>query len=524
LLVVTPLRLTVMTGNLGDVAADRARVETLRRSLGSNLALYRVAAGVSQPELGRAIGRSRSMISRIEHGTRALPEALWKITDEVCRAQGALIAEHHTLADAERDYRAQCRAHHRQVQQSQAQAQVDARRASPVSSLRDGASGGGVWSAMTGVDGELAKELMAVVTKLVRSIGRRETMRLVGCLLAAIGSSGLDTDEYTRLAQALEAPRRVDAQVVENLVVTLAQCKRLEDKLGPREVLDTVIAQHGLVRRLLEGGCPERLRKPLSLVDSNIASAIGGYMIDMGNPEEAMRYFQHARRAGHDAGNPACAAYAAANTSFAAFLRADTPTALDTAAAARSLAARTNDARLKTLAEHMAAAAYALDNQYGPCMAACDRAQKFLASANGCAPESLAYWLTNGTLDSQRSIFLCLLDKPREAVEAAINARNQYKLSLRPVGDTHSEIRLGHALVLSKEITEAAHVLGNAANQAHLFPRLAAELHTARALMQPWEGTHAVITLDAQLESCGLLPTRQVKDTTPGSGSGVQRA
>ena len=204
LLVVTPLRLTVMTGNTGDVATDRARVETLRRSLGTNLAMYRMAAGVSQPDLGRAIGRSRSMISRIEHGTRTLPETLWKIADEVCRAQGALIAEHYTLSQAEGDYRAQCRAHHRQVQQSQAQAQVDARRgASPVSSLRDGSSGGDVWSTMTGVDGELAKELMAVVTKLVRSIGRRETMRLLGCLLAAIGSSGLDTEEYTRLAQAL---------------------------------------------------------------------------------------------------------------------------------------------------------------------------------------------------------------------------------------------------------------------------------------------------------------------------------
>jgi transcriptional regulator with XRE-family HTH domain len=512
-----------MTGNTGDAAAHRTTVETLRGSLGANLATYRRAAGVSQPELGRAIGRTRSMISRIEHGTRALPEELWKITDEVCRAQGALIAEHHTLAEAEQDYRAQCRAHHRQVQQSQAQAQVDALRASPTSSLRDGTSGGDVWSTMTGVDSALAKELMAVVTKLIRSLGRRETMRLLGYLLAAVGLSDLDTDEYTRLAQALETPRRVDTQVIENLVVTLAQCKRLEDTLGPCEVLDTVIAQHGLVRRLVAGDCPERLRKPLSLVDSNIASAIGGYLIDMGHPQEAMRYFQRARKAGHDAGNPACAAYAAANASFAAFLRADTPTALDTAAAARSLAARTNDARLKALAEHMAAAAYALDNQYRPCMAACDRAQEILASANGCAPDSLAYWVHQGTLGSQRTTFLCLLGKPKQAVEAATNAQARYDRTYVG-GYTHCQIRLGHALVLSKDITEATRVLSDAASLAHLSPRLTTELHTARALMQPWKNTHAVTTLDAQLETCGLIPTRQTKNTTPGPASGVQQA
>ena len=237
-------------------------------------------------------------------------------------------------------------------------------------------------------------------------------------------------------------------------------------------------------------------------------------MIDMGNPEEAMRYFKHARRAGHDAGNPACAAYAAANTSFAAFLRADTPTALDTAAAARSLAARTNDPRLKALAEHMAAAAYALDNQYGLCMAACDRAQEILASTNGCAPDSPAYWVHEGALDSHRSLFLCLLDKPKEAVEAAIKAKARFdRTYVRSYG--HCQIRFGHALVLSNEITEAARVLGDAASQAHLSPRLTAELHATRALMQPWENTQAVKTLDAQLESCGLLSATTSRPGTP---------
>jgi hypothetical protein len=226
----------------------------------------------------------------------------------------------------------------------------------------------------------------------------------------------------------------------------------------------------------------------------------------MSHPQEAIRYFTHARKAGHTAGNPACAAYAAANTSFTAFLLTDTPTALDTAAAACSLAARTNDPRLKALAEHMAAAAHALDGQYQPCMTACDRAQELLTNTNGSAPESLAYWLTKGTLDSQRSIFLCYLNKPQQALDAALSARAAKQTSLRPVGATHGEIRLAHALILTKDITQAAHILGNAATQAHLFPRLTTELHTTRALMQPWQHTKAVKELDTQLETCRLLP------------------
>ena len=504
-----------MTVNDGDVAAARATVQTLRWSLGEHLAMYRTAAGVSQPELGRAIGRTRSMISRIEHGTRVMPEMLWTITDDVCHAQGALLTEYHALAEAEQDYRAQCRTRRCQARQSQAQTRLDALNASPTPSLRDGGGGAGVWSAMTGADGELAKELMTVITKLLQSMGRRQATQLIGYILAAVGLSDLDTDEHTRLAQALETPRRVDAHVIDTLAVTLAQCKRLEDTLGPCEVLDTVVAQHGLTRRLLQG-CPERLRKPLSLVDSNMASAIGGYLIDMGHPEEAMRYFQRARRTAHDAGNPAYAAYAAINTSFAAFLRADTPTALDTAAAARSLAARTNDPRLKALAEQMAAAAYALDNQYRPCMAACDRAQDFLASANGHAPESLAYWVHQGTLDSQRTIFLSRLNKPRQAVEAATNAQARYDRTYVG-GYTHCQIRLGHALVLSQDITEATRVLSDAAHHAHLSPRLTTELHTARTMMQPWENTKTVKELDARLEAYGFRPTHQANYATPGS-------
>ncbi len=444
------------------------------------------------------------MISRIEHGTRALPQELWKITDEVCHAQGALIAEHHTLAQAEQDYRAQCRAQRSQAQQRQAQAQLDALKASPA------AFGFDLWPDLTGVDAELAGELMAVVTKLIRSMGRRDAMQVAGWALAAMGLSGLDTDEYTRVAQAVQTPCRVDAQVVENLAITLAQCKRLEDKLGPCEVLDTIVAQHQIVRRLLEGGCPGNMIKALKLMDSNIASTIGNCLINMGHPETAQGYFARARKAGHDAGNPTYAAYAAINTSFAAFLRGDTPTALDAAAAARSLAARTNDTKLKALAEEQAAGAYALEGQYGPCMTACVRAQQFLASEKECPSDSPAYWVHESTLDSKRSAFLSLLDKPKEAVEAAYNAHARFDRTC--VGRyTRCQVRLGHALVLSKDITEATRVLADAANQANLSPRLTAELRTARTLMQPWENTKAVKELDTQLQTRGLM--------TPGLGT-----
>jgi hypothetical protein len=42
----------------GDLAADRAKVAALRRGLGAQLVTYRAAAGISQPQLGQAVGRT----------------------------------------------------------------------------------------------------------------------------------------------------------------------------------------------------------------------------------------------------------------------------------------------------------------------------------------------------------------------------------------------------------------------------------------------------------------------------------
>jgi hypothetical protein len=148
-------------------------------------------------------------------------------------------------------------------------------------------------------------------------------------------------------------------------------------------------------------------------------------------------------------------------------------------------------------------------------MSASARAHDFLTNANGSIPDSPAYWVHHSIIDDTASNFLVLLGRPAEAVEAAATAQAQYDRTY-VARYALCQVRLGHALVLSKDITQAAHVLGDAATQAHLYPRLTAELYNARALMQPWANSHAVKTLDAQLEASKLLPLAPV--TTPKSG------
>ncbi|MGH3910292.1 MAG: hypothetical protein ACRDRM_05630, partial [Pseudonocardiaceae bacterium] len=443
--------------------------------------------------------------SKVEHGTRTMPEQLWEIADQVCRAGGVLIAEQHTLAQVERDYRRRWRARHRADQK--AAARVRAQAAAPVvgdlpARLCD--AGGEAWrdAVLDGVSAELAQELMAVIDGLTRSVGRRRAMQLASWMLATIGLSDLDSDEHARVAHAVAAPDRVDAQVVHNLTATLTHCRRLEDTLGPCAVLETVQAQHELVHHLLAGST-EQWHKPLRLLDSSMAAAIGNYLLNMSDLGAARGWFAHARKAGHDGGHPAYAAYAAAHLSYVARLCGDTPAALDAAAAARSLAARTSDTRVKALAEQHAAGAYALDGHYDACLAAVDRAHDFLTTSSEPAPGSPAYWIGHPNIDSQVSTFYVLLDRPRQAVEAASNALAHFDRT-NVTRYVKCEVRLGRALVLAQEIPEAARVLGTAARQAHLYPQLATELRTTRALLQPWHHTHPVTELDTQLHAHGL--------------------
>jgi len=480
---------------MDEVAAERARVDVLRRDLGDRLGKYRKAAGVTQRTLGKTLGRTRTMMSRVESGARGMTAEQWAVADEVCGAQGALVAAHGVLAAAEQDYGTHALMQRHAAQRAAAQVEVDALKATPLSHA----------ASLAGVSSDLLEELIQVVTKLVRRLGRRDAIRVAGLTLATIGVSGMDTDECVRVAQALDSPRRVDAQVIRNLASTFAHCRRQEDALGPFGVMETVVAQHGVVRSLLEGGCLEGgLSRSLLALESSMASSIGHYFVDLGDLDGAVRYFRLARKAGHDARSPACAAYAASNMSFAAYLSGAAHTAMDTAAAARSLAARTDDSRLKALAEQRAAAAYALNGQHGLCLAAYARAKELLASDTRSSPASPAYWVHEGTLDSRLSVDLTALKRPRDAVEAASNALARTDRSYAHLY-AFAQLHLGAALVADREIGEAARVLGDVAGLADISPRLTSELCAARAEMAPWQGTPAVRTLDTQLAACGIV-------------------
>lgn len=358
----------------------------------------------------------------------------------------------------------------------------------------------------------LYEQLKHVLGEWAQTMNRRKLLRLLGwaaTVVAATPVSGLDTDEQERLVRALAVPSRVDAQVIDHIEGVLQYCKRQEDALGPQAVLHSVLAQRKLVDSLL-GECRDELRPRLLSVYSSMSSSVGFYCFDLDDADSAMRYCDQGRAAAQEARNTELAAYALCNMSYFASWQGKAHAGIDFAAAAQSLARKTDDVLLQVCAAERAGTAYAVDGQYKECMNEFDMAQAGMVSAGSVdvfkgAPESPAYWYHEGLIASQQSDCLLRLGKPLEAASKASEGLQLFDSSF--VGSlAFCALRLGTAHLLSGEVEEAARVVGEGAVLATQSRgvRLTREVRGARGRMEPWRETLAVRELDERLVGVGL--------------------
>lgn len=478
----------------------------MRRVLGAQLAAFRQAAELTQDELASAAFCDRSTVAHIEKGRSRGDRRFWKVADERCGADGALLAAFHAWETAKQDHEVRTR----EAQLAEARAKAEQLRATTAPQLLRDADETAREVAVDGGD-QLAEQLVKLLCRWVGVMDpvRRELLQLLGWAMttATVSSvvAGLDTEERERLARAIVSPSQVDGQVINHLDAILLHCKRQDDTLGPRAVLDTVLAQRNLVRDLL-AGCPATLRPRLLSLYSNMSSSVGFYFFDLNEFDRAWRYGDQARMAAHDANNAELGIHALGHMSYFASWQGKTHTGMDLVAAARSLLSKTEDPLLGVCVAQRAATVYAIDGQYTACMAEFERAQNGLATSTGqVSAESPAYFYNEGFLASKKSECLLWLGKSQEAAVNATAGLTLFDKSY--VGSlAFCTLRLGNAHLQSGEIVEAARLVGDAAGLAAQTRqvRLARELRTTRARMQPWQGSQAVAALDDQLAEYGL--------------------
>jgi Helix-turn-helix domain len=105
------------------MARDAEHLDQLRRALGEQLAVFRQDAGLKQGELADTMYCDRTLITRIEAGTRSKDRRFWEQVDAVLHAGGALLVAFDALDAAEYEHKEQ------QRQASLAQVRPEANRA-----------------------------------------------------------------------------------------------------------------------------------------------------------------------------------------------------------------------------------------------------------------------------------------------------------------------------------------------------------------------------------------------------------
>jgi transcriptional regulator with XRE-family HTH domain len=526
------------------VVQEPPELVAMRLALGQQLAALRQAAGLVQPQVARRTGYSRSAVTHAEAGRYLPRRQFWQAADELLKADGELLAGYDQVQAAKQEHQLRCReaalakayaearAHAEQVRATAAQSGgqngsvVDLPTGQEVlpslvaavgAELAGGLAGPLVYLAFLSSPAQavpiewrdqLYEQLRAFLRGWADTMDRRELLRLLGWVATTVAASPvskLDGDEQERLAEAVVAPRRVDEQVIDQMETMLRHCQRQEDALGPHAVLQTVLAQRELVRSLLEE-CSAGLRPRLLSLYSSMSSSIGFYFFDLDDTSSGMRYCDQARAAAQEARNTELATYALCTMSHFATRQGEAHAGIDFAAAAQSLAGKTDDVLLQACAAERAASAYAGDGQYKESMAEFDQALAGLnLPAGRRSPESPVYWFNEGLLVSRQSDSLLKLDKAAEAAATAERGLrlfdNSYTRAL-----AYCNLRLGMARLMSGEVEEAARFVGDAAVLAtkNRSARLTNEVKSARDGLQPWRDTPAVRELDERLMAYGL--------------------
>ncbi|MGH3907330.1 MAG: hypothetical protein ACRDTE_24610 [Pseudonocardiaceae bacterium] len=333
---------------------------------------------------------------------------------------------------------------------------------------------------------------------MLQSLGWAATAATVGHCI--------DLEEQARVGSVLSNPERIDPQTIEHLDAVLWHCKRQDDALGPRGVLDTVLAQRELVRSLLPQ-CPATLRPRLLSTLSNASRLAGWLSFDLNDFTSAGYYYDDARAQAHEAQNIELGAVVLSGMSHLATWQGKSRVGIDHAVAARQWADQTSDMRLRAHCAAKAAKAYAADGQEEACLTALDEAEKALGGIGDQAPGYIYLYDEGLHISNCGECHLALRNGDRAADFAQQALATLGQNSIRIVALT--TVDLGRARVQSNEIDEGARLLGDAGEIAaqNSSIRLIEVLKQGRTDLRPWQHTTAVRALDDRSASHGLVLT-----------------
>ncbi|OLB75209.1 MAG: hypothetical protein AUI14_21435 [Actinobacteria bacterium 13_2_20CM_2_71_6] len=351
---------------------------------------------------------------------------------------------------------------------------------------------------------QLVKDLIEWACRMKR----RDILQWLSSAAAAAAAApvldGLDDQERERVTLAFAAPARVDDAIIDHVEAVLWRCMRQDDTLGPQAALDTVIAQRGLVRRLLPEASSQVKDRLLSLY-ANLSRFAGWLSFDLSNYAAATDYYETARAAAHEAHNTELGAFVLCNMSHLATWRGHPRIGIDHAVAAQGWAAQTDDTRLQAYAHDVAARAFAMDRQDRAALGALQQAREALVRADD-RPTTHVYFYGSGQLASTETSCYLVLGQTTRGVGSAERALATIDGSfVRNLAMASLRLGLCHLRGDKPDVASGAAAVAAAARLAghNHSARLVGELQRGWRELAPWQDAPEVKDLRDQFAAYG---------------------
>ncbi|WP_219419407.1 tetratricopeptide repeat protein [Pseudonocardia nigra] len=346
-----------------------------------------------------------------------------------------------------------------------------------------------------------------------RGDGARVSPALVEAVVADGDGDGSDVDAWERLRAVVEQPSRVDHAVVERLAAVLAQQRQLEDVVGARQVLPSVLAEVELIDRLAaEARGP--VRTALVQLAGEYRQFLGWMGEDSGAPAAALAHYDRAMDAAQETGDHNMVTSVLSLKSHLAWSQHDAVRAVGLAEAGQRDPDRVSHG-VRALITQQEARGHALDGDATAVDRLMDRTEE-LTAAVAEHPEDEPPWVYFHGPDRvlfQRGVAYLELGRHAEAVELFDAARARLPRTYRrDHGRYASNLALAAALdgQVDRATTVGREALTLAVETSSVHT--VADLGRMRRALKRWRTDPAVVEFDAAVREAsrsGLGGRRQ---------------
>ena len=350
-------------------------------------------------------------------------------------------------------------------------------------------------------NGTLADTLESWRHDVERRAFFRHLSSFAGAAMFAPAIDALGPQElHERLAQALDRPSRVDQATMGHVETVTDQFRRLDDRIGSRDLLGPVLGHLRFITRLLQGSQPTQVHRRLCQAAAQVAQLAGWLSFDANLHADARAYYDVAVKAADEGNDRALSAYVLGCRGVVEIYSGEPETGLQFAQAALYRGTSAVTATTQAWLYRVEALALAALGEADHCSGALDQAERSIERSSADEDPPWIYHFDRSQLAGQKGACYVRLRHPqaaREALGEALTTLGPEFVRDRSLHLTH----LASAFAQQGEIEESCR---RASQSLDIIVQTgsARELRRLREFRQeldPFADTRAVKDLDAQL-------------------------